>query len=76
MENTSIPNKTCFITRDVMVEKTEKALNIWIEDQVPLGSIIMCEKANYFINIIQVHQKEQIAKFENRCNLNNVKLVG
>jgi len=50
MENASIPNKTCFITRDVMMKKTEKALNIWIEDQVPLDSIIMREKAK------QLHQ--------------------
>jgi len=32
MESAPISSKTCFITRDVMVEKTEKALNIWIED--------------------------------------------
>jgi len=45
MESAPISNKTCFITHDVMVEKTEKALNIWIEDQtrkkVPLSSIII-----------------------------------
>ncbi|XP_050063106.1 tigger transposable element-derived protein 1-like [Aphis gossypii] len=75
-----------------MVEKTEKALNIWIEDQtqkkVPLSSIIIREKAK------QIHQhftsssqedgknssflasKGWFEKFKNRCNLHNVKLVG
>ncbi|KAF0746713.1 tigger transposable element-derived protein 1-like [Aphis craccivora] len=92
MESAPISSKTCFITRDVMVEKTEKALNIWIEDQtqkkVPLSSIIIREKAK------QLHQhftssskgdsenssflasKGWFEKFKNRCNLHNVKLVG
>lgn len=41
--------KTVSVSRDVRVEKTEKSLNIWIEDQtrkrVPLSSHIIREKA-------------------------------
>lgn len=55
MESAPISNKTYFITRDVMVEKTDNALNIWIEDQtqkrVPLSSIIIRKKAK------QLHQQ-------------------
>jgi len=43
-----------------MLEKTEKALNIWIEDQtqkkVPFSSIIIHEKAN------QLHQYSKTTK--------------
>lgn len=46
MENAT---KTRFITRDFIVEKTEKALNIWIEPpkKVPLSSIIIHKKAKH-----------------------------
>lgn len=29
----NIATKKCFITRDVILEKTEEALNIWIKDK-------------------------------------------
>lgn len=43
--------KTASVSRDVRIEKTEKALSIWIEDQtrkkVPLSSHIIREKAKH-----------------------------
>jgi hypothetical protein len=74
-----ISSKTCFITRDVMVEKTEKALNIWIEDQtqkkVSLSSIISSSKGDSE-NSSFFASKGWFEKFKNRCYLHNVKLVG
>lgn len=92
MKSAPFSSKTCFITRDVMVEKTEKALNIWIEDQtkkkVPLSSIIIRETAKQLHLHITCSSKGDsenssfharkgwFDKFKNRCNLHNVKLVG
>ncbi|KAL4084407.1 hypothetical protein QTP88_028230 [Uroleucon formosanum] len=92
IESSPISNKKCFITRDVLVEKTEKALNIWIEDQTqkkfPLSSTIIREKAKqihqHFTSSSQGNGKNSsflaskgwFEKFKNRCNLHNIKLVG
>jgi len=92
MESAPISNKTCFIMLDVMVEKTEKALNIWIENQtkkkVSLSLIIILQKAKQIHqhlksssqgdgkNSLFLARKGWLEKFKNHCNLHNVKLDG
>jgi len=47
------------MTRDVAVKKTEKTLNIWIEDQeLSVTLLLYAKNLNNFINILQARRTE------------------
>ncbi|XP_053143783.1 tigger transposable element-derived protein 1-like [Hemicordylus capensis] len=83
--------KVSFMPRDPNIEKMEKALNIWMEDQaqkkVPLSTRMICVKARkIYRHLVESSgegdpEKFQASKgwfenFKKRFSLHNVKLVG
>ena len=80
--------KVTFMPRDPIIEKMEKALNVWIEDQtqkkVPLSSLVIREKALRIYKHLEqgVGQskfqasKGWLARFVHRHSLHNLKIVG